>query len=239
MVPRPPPSTLFPYTTLFRSGPDLAKVREIALKLAQVVATDPRAKNINFNWIEPAREVRIQIDQDQARLLGLSSDALASVLNTVISGITISQVRDDIYLVDVVVRSTDEERASLATLRQLPVPLPNGRTVPLSQFAAFEYSQSAPVVWRRQRIPTLTVQADVVPAVLPETVVNALAGGIETLSKSLPPSYTLAVGGTVEESQKSQASVIAIVPLMLLIMITVLMFQLRSFSRLFLALSVA
>src|SRR5262245_63117443 len=74
MVPRPPPSTLFPYTTLFRSGPDLAKVREIALKLAQVVATDPRAKNINFNWIEPAREVRIQIDQDQARLLGLSSD---------------------------------------------------------------------------------------------------------------------------------------------------------------------
>src|SRR6516225_7961681 len=126
------------------SGPDIARVREIALKLAQVVATDPRTKNVNFNWIEPAREVRIQIDQDQARLLGLSSDALASVLNTVVSGISISQVRDDIYLVNVVVRSTDEERASLATLRQLPVPLPNGRTVPLSQFASFEYTQSAP-----------------------------------------------------------------------------------------------
>ena len=106
------------------SGPDLGEVREIAIKLAQTIATNPHAKNVNFNWIEPAREVRIQIDQDQARLLGLSSDALANVLNTVISGISISQVRDDIYLVDVVVRSTDEERASLATLSQLPIPLP-------------------------------------------------------------------------------------------------------------------
>jgi multidrug efflux pump subunit AcrB len=221
------------------SGPDLAQVRGIALKLAQVVANDPRAHNVNFDWIEPAREVRIQIDQDQARLLGLSSDALASVLNTVISGISISQVRDDIYLVDVVVRSADEERASLATLRQLPVPLPNGRTVPLSQFASFEYTQSTPVVWRRDRIPTLTVQADVAPGVLPETVVSSLASEVDTLSKSLPSSYSIAVGGTVEESKKSQASVMAVVPLMLLIMITVLMFQLQSFSRLFLALSVA
>jgi multidrug efflux pump subunit AcrB len=221
------------------SGPDIVQVREIALKLAKVVATDPRAKNVNFDWIEPAREVRIQIDQDQARLLGLSSDTLASVLNTVVSGISISQVRDDIYLVDVVVRSTDEERASLATLRQLPVPLPNGRTVPLSQFASFEYTQSAPVVWRRDRIPTLTVQADVMPGVLPETVVSSLAPDVESLAKSLQPSYSVAVGGTVEESKKSQASVLAVVPLMLLIMITVLMFQLQSFSRLFLALSVA
>ena len=104
------------------SGPDLAQVRELAVKLAQIVATKPEAKNVNFDWIEPAREVRIEIDQDEARQLGLSSEALASVLNTVISGISISQVRDDIYLVDVVVRSTDEERASLATLSQLPFP---------------------------------------------------------------------------------------------------------------------
>src|SRR4029077_6655522 len=140
----------------------------IALKLTQVVATNQSAKNVNFDLIDTSREVRIQSDQDQAQMLGLSSDALANVLNTVISGISISQVRDDIYLVDVVVRSTDEERASLATLRQLPVPLPNGRTVPLSQFASFEYTQSAPVVWRRDRIPTLTVQADAMPGVLPE-----------------------------------------------------------------------
>ena len=221
------------------SGPNLAQVRELAVKLAQIVATKPEAKNVNFDWIEPAREVKIQIDQDEARQLGLSSEALASVLNTVISGISISQVRDDIYLVDVVVRSTDEERASLATLSQLPVPLPNGRTVPLNQFATFEYTQAAPVVWRRDRIPTLTVQADVGPGVLPETVVSSLSPAIDDLIKTLPASYTIAVGGTVEESKRSQASVIAVVPLMLLIMITVLMVQLQSFQRLFLVLSVA
>jgi multidrug efflux pump subunit AcrB len=221
------------------SGPDLGEVREIAIKLAQTIATKPYAKNVNFNWIEPAREVRIQIDQDQARLLGLSSDALASVLNTVISGISISQVRDDIYLVDVVIRSTDDERASLATLSQLPIPLPNGRTVPLGTFATFEYAQAAPVVWRRDRVPTLTVQADVGPGVLPETVVSGLAPDVEALQKTLPPAYRITVGGTVEESEKSQASVIAVVPLMLFIMLTVLMVQLRSFQRLFLVLSVA
>jgi multidrug efflux pump subunit AcrB len=221
------------------SGPDLGEVREIAIKLGQTIATNPYAKNVNFNWIEPAREVRIQIDQDQARLLGLSSDALANVLNTVISGISISQVRDDIYLVDVVIRSTDDERASLATLSQLPIPLPNGRTVPLGTFATFEYAQTAPVVWRRDRVPTLTVQADVGSGVLPETVVSGLAPDIEALRKTLPPAYRITVGGTVEESEKSQASVIAVVPLMLLIMLTVLMVQLRSFQRLFLVLSVA
>ncbi|ODR99274.1 ACR family transporter [Methyloceanibacter methanicus] len=221
------------------SGPDLSQVREIARQLADVVASDPSAENVNFDWIEPAREVRIKIDQDEARLLGLSSDALASVLNTVITGVPISQVRDDIYLVDVVVRSTDEERASLATLRQLPVPLPNGSTVALSQFATFEYTQAAPVVWRRDRVPTLTVQADVAPGVLPESIVTALTPKVEELNKTLPPAYHIAVGGTVEESQKSQASVIAVIPLMLLIMITILMFQLQSFQRLLIALSVA
>src|SRR5262249_37868245 len=159
----------------------------------QIVASNPEAKNVNFNWIEPAREVRIQINQDEARQLGLSSDALANVMNTVITGIPISQVRDDIYLVDVVVRSTEDERASLATLSQLPVPLPSGRTVPLSQFATFEYTQAPPVVWRRDRVPTLTVQADVKPGILPETVVSTLAPKIDEVAKALPPSYSIAV----------------------------------------------
>ncbi len=221
------------------SGPDLAQVRDIALHLAQVVASNPRAEKVNFDWIEPAREVRILVDQDEARQLGLSSEALASVLNTVISGASISQVRDDIYLVDIVVRATDEQRVSLSTLSTLQVPLPSGRTVPLSQLASFEYTQDYPVVWRRDRIPTLTVQADVVPGALPETVINALSPAVDALSKSLPESYNIAVGGTVEESKKSQASVMAVVPLMLLIMITVLMFQLQSFQRLVMVLCVA
>jgi multidrug efflux pump subunit AcrB len=221
------------------SGPDISEVREIALKLAQVVAADPNAEKVNFDWIEPAREVRIRIDQDEARRLGLSTQAIASVLNTVISGASISQVRDNIYLVDVVLRATDEQRVSLATLRTVQVPLPNGRTVPLSQFASFTYAQDYPVVWRRDRVPTLTVQADVPPGVLPEQVTRALTPGIDALRKTLPAGYHIAVGGTVEESQKSQASVVAVVPLMLLIMVTVLMVELQSFQRLFLVLSVA
>jgi multidrug efflux pump subunit AcrB len=221
------------------SGPDVDQVRDLALKLAQIIATNPQAEKVNFDWIGPARQVRIRIDQDEARSLGLSTQAVAAVLNTVISGNTVTQVRDDIYLVDVVVRATDEQRVSLATLRTLQVPLPNGQTVPLNQFATFEYEQEYPLIWRRDRVPTLTVQADVAPGALPETVINALAPSVDTLAKSLPRSYHIVVGGTVEESKNSQASVIAVVPVMLLLMFTVLMAQLQSFQRLFLVLSVA
>jgi multidrug efflux pump subunit AcrB len=221
------------------SGPDASQVRDMALKLAKIVADNRDTEKVNFNWFEPARQVRIVVDQDQARLLGLSSQALASVLNTTISGSPVTQVRDDIYLVDVIVRATDEQRVSLDTLGSMQVPIPGGRTVPLSQFARFEYAQEYPLIWRRDRVPTLTVQADVVPTALPETVVSALAPKVEELAKSLPRGYSIAVGGTVEESAQSQASVVAVVPMMLLIMFTVLMVQLKSFQRLFLVLSVA
>jgi len=220
------------------SGPEIPQVRDIALKLAQVVATNPQVVHVNFDWFEPARQVRIQIDQNEARLLGLSSQALAGVLNTVISGSAVTQVRDDIYLVDVVMRATDEQRVSLETLRSIQVPLPNGRTVPLSQFATFAYDQEQPLVWRRDRVPTLTVQADVRTGVLPETVIDALAPSIAELSKTLPRPYQIVVGGVVEDSAKAQASVIAVVPAMFVIMFTVLMVQLRSFARLFIVLSV-
>jgi multidrug efflux pump len=162
------------------SGPDISEVREIASKLAQVVAKNTQAANVNFDWMEPARQVRIRIDQDEARLLGLSSQALAGVLNTVMTGASITQVRDDIHLVDVIVRATDEQRLSLATLSTLQVPLPSGRTVPLSQFATFQYEQDYPLIWRRDRVPTLTVQADVTPGTLPETVVDALSPAVVT-----------------------------------------------------------
>lgn len=221
------------------SGPEAASVREIALSLAKVVAANPQAEKVNFDWIEPARQIRIQVNQDEARLLGLSSRSLAEVMNTVISGRSVTQVRDDIYLVDVLLRANDEQRVSLATLRSLQVPLPNGRTVPLSQFATFTYEQEYPLIWRRDRVPALTVQADVVPGTLPETVISALRPAVADLAKTLPPSYHVTVGGTVEESQKSQASVIAVVPAMLLVMFTILMAQLRSFQRLLLVLSVA
>ncbi|WP_441230930.1 efflux RND transporter permease subunit [Tardiphaga sp. 215_C5_N2_1] len=221
------------------SGPDAGTVREIAFKLAQVIAANPKANGVNFDWIEPARQVRIRVNQDKARLLGLSSQTLAGVLNTVISGTTVTQVRDDIYLIDVVARAVDDQRVSLPNLRNLQVPLPGGQTVSLSQFAAFEYEQEYPLIWRRDRVPTLTVQTDITAGAIPESVVSSLTPAVAALSKTIPASYRIVVGGTVEESQKSQASVIAVVPVMLLIMFTVLMIQLQSFQRLFLVLSVA
>ena len=221
------------------SGPDLNKVREIALQLAQTVAADGRTRRINFDWMEPARQVRVRIDQDQARLLGLSSESIATVLNTVMSGLPITQVRDGIYLVDLVMRAKDSQRVSLSTLRNLMFPLPNGRTVPLGQFATLDFEQELPLVWRRDGVPTLTIQADVTPGNTPESVVAALAPTVAKFEAGLPSGYHVAMGGTVEESAQSQASVFAVVPLMLLITVTFLMIQLQSFSRLFLVLSVA
>lgn len=220
-------------------GPDLGQVRDIAFKLAEVIAADPLTRTVNYDWIEPAREIRIRVDQDQARLLGLSTEAIGSVLNTVVTGAPVTQVRDDIYLVDVVLRATDEQRVSLDTLRTLEVPLPGGRTVPLSQFASFGYEQTYPLVWRRDRQPSLTVQSDIAPGELPETVVDQLAPAIDALAKTLPAGYRIETGGTVEESAASLASVVAVVPVMILIMLTVLMFQLRRFSLTALVISVA
>lgn len=221
------------------TGPDIAEVRAIALRAAQVVAGNAKAEHVNFDWIEPSRELRAQIDQDEARRLGLSSQALAAALSTVLSGTVVTQVRDDIYLIDVVVRARDDERVSLQTLRTMQVSLPNGRSVPLSQFVTFSYGQSPPLIWRRDRVPTLTVAADVSPGTLPETVISQLAPAMDELRKTLPPSYRIDNGGTVEESAKSQASVMAVVPVMLFIMLTVLMVELKTFSLLALVVVIA
>jgi len=220
------------------SGPDLSQVRSIALRLAEVLGSDPNISEISYDWMEPARQVRVTIDQDKARLLGLSSRAIAEVINTLMAGTAVTQVRDDIYLIPVITRALDEQRSSLSTLRALQLPLADGRTVPLNQVATFDFKQEYPLIWRRQRVPTLTVLADVPPSVSPASAVDALAPAIEKVRQGLPKDYRIAVGGTVEESANSQASVFAKVPLMLLLMLFFLMAQLHSFSRLFLVVSV-
>ncbi|MGB8145272.1 MAG: efflux RND transporter permease subunit [Chromatiaceae bacterium] len=219
-------------------GDDLDQLREIALELGQIVAEHRGTRDLNFDWMEPGRQLRIRIDQDQVRRLGLSSAAVASVLNTHITGTTVTQVRDDIYLINVVAREREGQRVSFATLRTLEVPLPDGRTVPLDQLASFDYGQEYPMIWRRDRVPTLTVQADVAPGLLPDAVVADLTPAIEALNARLPAGYWIEVGGSVEESAASQASVMAVVPLMLLLMISLLMFQLGKFPLLVIVLSV-
>jgi multidrug efflux pump subunit AcrB len=188
--------------------------------------------------MEPKRQLKVSIDQDQARNLGLSSASLAAALNSAVSGSVITQVRDHIYLIDVIARATDEQRVSVETLRNLQVPLPSGRTVALRQFARFEYRQELPLVWRRDRAPTLTVRADVDNGVMPEQVVAELEPSIEALRHDIPSGYRVDLGGIAEESVESRNSVLAVVPLMLLITLTVLMFHLNSFSRVALVLAV-
>jgi multidrug efflux pump len=220
------------------SGPDIEQVRDIALRVAQAIAANPGARHVNFDWIEPARQLRIRVDQDQARLLGLSSAGIAAALNAAVTGTAVTQVRDGIYLINVVARATAEQRLSLNTLRSLQVSLPNGRTVALGQFATFEYEQEYPLVWRRNRMPTLTVLADVVPGVLPESVASEVDNSIAEINTGLPKPYRVDLGGIAEESAKSRASVMAVVPMMLVIMLTLLMIQLQSFQRLGLVLTV-
>jgi multidrug efflux pump subunit AcrB len=219
-------------------GPNPEKVRQIALDLAKTIGADPSVRRINFDWIEPARAIHVKVDQDQARLVGLSSQALAAALKGVVTGQAVTQVRDDIYLVDVVARATDEQRMSLSTLQTLQIATPSGGVAPLGQIVTFDFQQENPLIWRRDRAPTLTVQADPAPGLTAETAVAALAPAVATVSASLPPQYRIDTGGTVEESAKSQGSVFARVPLMLFLMITFLMIQLQSFSRTLLVLSI-
>jgi multidrug efflux pump subunit AcrB len=221
------------------SGPDVNQVRDIAIRLAQMISSSRYLRSVNFDWVESAKTIQIRVDQDQVRMLGISSEALAQSLNTVLSGVDVTQILDGSYLIDVVARSSEEERMSLSTMRNLQLLLPGDRIVPLTQVGTIEYGQEPSLIWRRDRLPTLTVQADVAPGVQAETAVKLLADEVEAFVAKLPADYGVAIGGTTEQSRKSQLSVIAVVPLMLLLMLIILMLQLRSFQRLFLVLSVA
>jgi len=221
------------------SGSDPHKVRELADKLAGILGASPDVKNVSFNWMDPIRKLRISVNQDEAKQLGLTSATVAMAINTVVSGIPSTQVRDSIYLIDVVVRAEGTERMSLETIRTLKIPLPNGRSVPLTELASVDYVQDLPLIWSRDRLPTLTVQAEPREGVLAATAVANLADKIADLKRQLPAGYKIVEGGSVEESAKGQGSVLAVFPLMIVLMVTVLMFQMQSFSRLFLVCSVA
>ena len=221
------------------SGPDIQKVRELAQRLAALVGEHPLVSDIGFNWNEPARVVKVDVLQDKARQLGVTSQDIAGALNGIVGGTSITQVRDAIYLVDVVDRARAAERQSIETLQNLQLPGRNGQSVPLAAIATFHYELEQPVIWRRNRLPTITVRGSIVDATQPATIVHQLEPKVQEFVQALPAGYGVAVGGPVEESAKSQGPIAAVVPLMLFIMATILMVQLQSFSRLFLVVAVA
>ncbi|PAP99249.1 MAG: efflux RND transporter permease subunit [Mesorhizobium sp.] len=220
-------------------GPDVQTVRTLAQEFAGIISANPKLAAPTFDWNEPERVLRVDVLQDKARQLGITSSDIASALNSTVGGSTITQVRDATYLINVVARSREAERGSIGTLQNMQLPTGTGEAIPLAAVANFRYELEQPTVWRRDRIPTITVRAGLVGDVLPATVVNELKPSVDAFITKLPPGYSIATAGSVEESANSQGPIAAVVPLMLFVMATILMVQLQSFQRLFLVVAVA
>ncbi|RXT17927.1 ACR family transporter [Rhizobium leguminosarum] len=221
------------------SGPDIQKVRDLSQQFAGVMGSHPLLANMVLDWNEPSRVVKVDVLQDKARQLGVSSEDIATALNGIVEGSTATQVRDDIYLVNVIGRARASERDSIQTLQNLQLSTSNGKVVPLSAVANFRYELEQPTIWRRDRQPTITVKAAVVGPTQPATIVDQLKPKVEEFQKNLPVGYKVEVGGAVESSAEAQGPIAAVAPLMLFTMATILMIQLQSFSRLFLVFAVA
>jgi len=221
------------------SGADVDQVRKHALELATLLDKNPDIGEMVYDWNEPGKVLRIDVAQDKARQFGLSSEDVANLLNGIVSGTTVTQVKDDIYLIDVIGRAEDSERSSPQTLENLQIVNPNGVAIPLRAFATVGYELEQPLVWRRDRKPTITLKAAVVSDIQPTDLVANLAPDIQKFSDGLPGGYSVATGGTVEESGKAQGPIASVLPLMLFLMATFLMIQLHSVAKTFLVFSVA
>jgi multidrug efflux pump subunit AcrB len=215
------------------------EARDIAARVAEVVRASGTAKTVNLDWNEKNKTVRLVVNQDRVRQLGLSSKALAQLLYTVFSGAPVTEIRDSIYLVNVAARADDKERLSLDTLRNIQVNVPGGSSVPLAELASLSYTLDDGYIWRRNRLPTITVQTDPVEGLEAPTLYQRLAPQIDDIRRDLPPGASIVEGGTVEKSAEANASLLAKVPLMVMLMLIVLMIQLQNFQRLFLVISVA
>ena len=218
------------YPVQFRvSGEDVNQLRGLAEQVAVLMRSNSHLQNVNFDWNEKVKSVRIEINQDRARQLGTSSQEVAQALQGWLNGIALTQYREADQLIDVVWRG-----AQTHALNQLPdmdIPLAGGRHVPLAQVAKLVPTQEEGLIWRRDRLPTMTVRADMSDKVQPATVSEELNVKLDDLRAILPAGYRIVMGGSVEESAKGSTAIAAVVPLMLVGVITLLMIQLQSISR--------
>lgn len=229
LLPNGPP---VPYPVQFRvTGLEVAKVREIADQVKQVMRANPNTVGVNDNWNESVKMVRLNLDQDKLRALGVTSQSVMRVTNTILSGSTIGQFRDGNRLIDIVVRQPVEERATVEALENANVPTASGKSVPLSQVAHVELAWEPGVVWREGREWAVTVQADIVDGIQGPTVSSQIAPQLKSIQDNLPAGYKIELAGAAADSGKAQASIAANVPLVIFIIFTLLMLQLHSFSR--------
>ncbi|AXA55478.1 efflux RND transporter permease subunit [Pseudomonas thivervalensis] len=220
------------YPVQFRvTGEHIEEVRELARKVAAKVRENPYVVNVHLDWEEPSKVVYLNVDQDRARALGVSTTHLASFLRSSLTGSSVSQYREDNELIEILLRGTVHERTELSLLPSLAVPTDNGKSVALSQIATLEYGFEEGVIWHRNRLPSVTVRADIYGKEQPATLVQQIFPTLDPIRAELPDGYLLEVGGTVEDSARGQKSVNAGVPLFIVVVLTLLMLQLRSFSR--------
>lgn len=220
------------YPVQFRvSGEHIPEVRALARKVAEKMRENPHVVNVHLDWEEPSKAVFLDIDQERARALGVSTADISQFLQSSLTGSTVSFYREDDELIEILLRGDERERHDLSQLPSLSMQTSSGRSVALSQVATLEYGFEEGIIWRRNRLPTVTVRADIYDGSLPATLVKQISPTLDPIRAELPDGYLLDVGGTVEDSAKGQDSVNAGIPLFIVVVLSLLMLQLRSFSR--------
>ncbi|WP_343349374.1 efflux RND transporter permease subunit [Pseudomonas sediminis] len=220
------------YPIQFRvSGEHIAEVRALARQVADKVRENPHVVNVHLDWEEPSKVVILNIDQDRARALGVNTAELSRFLQGSLSGTSVSQYREGNELIEILQRGTPQERKALSLLPSLAVPTDSGRSVALSQVATLEYGFEEGIIWHRNRLPNVTVRADVYGKQQPANLTQQILPTLDPIRAELPAGYLLEVGGTVEDSRRGQKSVNAGIPLFIVVVLTLLMLQLKSFSR--------
>ncbi|HDS1816904.1 TPA: efflux RND transporter permease subunit [Pseudomonas putida] len=220
------------YPVQFRvTGEHIEVARALAREVADKVRENPHVVNVHLDWEEPSKAVFLEIDQDRARALGVSTTQLSTFLQSSLTGTTVSQYREDNELIEILLRGTHKERSELANLGSLALPTDNGQSVALSQVATLEYGFEEGIIWHRNRLPTVTVRADIYDKEQPATLVRQIEPTLQAIKAKLPDGYLLELGGTVEDSERGQKSVNAGMPLFIVVVLSLLMIQLRSFSR--------
>ncbi len=214
------------------SGEDIPTLRKLSHEVADIMRRNPNVSNVQFDWDEQSKIVQVRIDQDKARLLGVSSQEVAAFVNTSVNGFAATTYREADRLIDVELRGAAGDRNRLSQLADLAITTRAGKSVPLSQLASIEYAFEPGMIWRRNRLPTITVRANVYDArIEAATVTGQILPELEPIRHKLPAGFLLEAGGSVEESSKGQSSVFAGVPLFIAAVLTVLMIQLQNFSR--------
>ena len=220
------------YPIQFRiSGEHIDEIKRLAHQVADKVRESPHVANVNLDWDEPSKVVRLNLDQDRARALGVTSTDLAVFLRGSLSGSTVSTFREGNELIEILLRGPGDERVNLDMLGSLAVPTASGASVPLSQVADLDFAMEDGIIWHRNRLPSVTVRADIYDDTTPPTVTAQILPTLEGIRASLPSGYLLETGGTVEDSNRGSRSVAAGVPLFLLVVMSLLMLQLKSFRR--------